>query len=489
MRHFLENTVFGPNHRWWALCIVALAVLMATTDSGLLSISLPVIVAELRADLASAAWISFIYALVTASLYLPVGRLSDLVGRRRTFSAGFLLYAMSSAIAGLSQEPRQLILFRGLQGVGSALMMVNTFALVTVLFPPEERGRAMGISGGTISAIGFTIGPVFGGFLTHTFGWRSIFYVTACLGVLGFLASRFLLREEDDARPPRTTKEPFDFVGASAFSLGLSFLLVALTTGQRGQWDSWVVHAELVAAAATLGFFVWWEGRSPHPLLDLGLFRIRAFAAGNVARLTQFVAMSMNHLLMPFFLQLGLGLDPLRAGLLMTPTAIVLAVLSPVTGWLSERMEPRWLASAGLVIMGASCFVLSRLQPGAGHWEVVPGLVLLGLGLGFFQTPNNNALMSALPAHRLGVGSSFLSVVRSFGNSLGVATGTTIVSASLLAVTGQTSLQDLRRPGAAGLSGILLSAFMQGYRYSYLSAGLLCLAGALVSFTRNSRRS
>jgi EmrB/QacA subfamily drug resistance transporter len=488
MKNRLHSIIFGPNHRWWALSIAALATFMVTTDAGLLSISLPVIVAEFRTDIAMGGWLPFIYALVTGSLYLPCGRLSDLFGRKRTLSAGFLIYTLTALMAGFSQTIGQLIFFRGLQAAGSALMMANTFALVTALFSPAERGRAMGISGGMISALGFVVGPALGGLITYTLGWRSVFYVSFGLGIVGLLGSRFILRDEKAGAEDSKTKAPFDFVGTATFALSLTALLLALTTGQKGLWHTTLVRAELSVAALSLACFIWWEGRTRHPLLDLGLFRIRLFAAGNLARLTSFVSVSMNQLLMPFFLQLGLGIDALRAGLLMATASVGLGVLSPFTGWLSDRIGARLLSSAGLALMGVSFLSLGFLDLGAASADIALRLGLLGVGLGLFQTPNNNSLMSSIPRDRLGVGSSFLSIVRSLGLSIGVATASAIVSSRLVAVTGQTSLDTLRSAGPATDSAPLLAAFMQGYRYTCLTAAVICFVGALAAGMGGSKK-
>jgi MFS family permease len=222
-------------------------------------------------------------------------------------------------------------------------------------------------------------------------------------------------------------------------------------------------------------------------LLDLRLFRIRLFAAGNLARLSSFVSVSMNQLLMPFFLQLGLGLDTLRAGLLMATSSIGLGILSPFTGYLSDRMGARALSSTGLGIMAAAFYSLGRLNLSDSAFDIALRLALVGVGLGLFQTPNNNALMSSLPSDRLGVGSSFLSIVRSFGLSIGVATASAIVSARLVAVTGQTSLDALRGAGSAAMSTPLLAAFLQGYRYVCWTAVIVCLVGAAAAMVPGAR--
>ena len=258
--------------RWLSLSVASLATLLVTADSGQLSIALPAIIAEFNADLTLASWIALVYALVTASLYLPCGRLSDVVGIGKVFSAGFFLYAASALAAGWSQSAEQLIWFRALEAAGSALIMANNFALVTALFPPQERGRAMGIAGGTVSALGYTLGPVLGGLLTQAFGWRSNLYVSAVLAFAGFGAARYLLPPES-FKGTSGKKEPFDFPGMISFALSISLLLLALATAQKGAWRSALVGIEFLAGVGALGLFVWVERRACFPLLDLALFR------------------------------------------------------------------------------------------------------------------------------------------------------------------------------------------------------------------------
>ena len=310
--------------RWLSLSVASLATLLVTADTGQLSIALPLIITEFNADLTLASWIALVYALITASLYLPCGRLSDLVGIGKVFSAGFVLYAASALAAGWSQSAGQLILFRALQAAGSALIMANNFALVTALFPPEERGRAMGISGGTVSALGYTLGPVLGGLLTYAFGWRSNLYLSAMLAFLGLVVARYLLPPES-FKGSSAKKEPFDLRGTITFALSVSLLLLALATAQKGNWRSSLVAVEFLGGIVVLVLFLWLEQRARFPLLDLTLFRIPAFTLGNIARWISFVTMSINVLLMPFFLQLGMRLDPLQAGFLVVPTPFAMA--------------------------------------------------------------------------------------------------------------------------------------------------------------------
>jgi len=478
---------FKPRNRWWSLSVASIATLIVTADSGQLSIALPAIITEFNADLTLAGWIALVHALITASLYLPCGRLSDLVGIGKLFLAGFILYGASSIAAGFAQGAGQLLFFRAMQAGGSALVMANNFALVTALFPPEERGRAMGIAGGTISAMGYTLGPVLGGLLTHGFGWRSNFYLSAALAVAGFGAARFLLPPESFTGST-AKKEPFDFAGALAFALSVSLLLFALMVLQKGAEQKSLAGLAALGGIVALGFFLWWEKRLSFPLLDLELFRIPAFTLGNTARLISFIAMSVNNLLMPFFLQLVMGFDPLRAGLLVAPMPLAMALLAPLTGWMSERFVPERLCALGLALTGVALAFLSFISVGTTAFEVVFGLACLGFGMGLFQTPNNNLLMSAVPRQRLGIGSSVLSIVRSIGYSAGAALAATIVSSQLLAVTGQSSLHNLTSHAGVG-NGVLVSApFLRGFHYAYLTAAALCFIGAAVSAVRVSER-
>jgi EmrB/QacA subfamily drug resistance transporter len=472
-------------NRWWSLSVASIATLIVTADTGQLSIALPLIITEFGADLSLASWIALVYALITASLYLPCGRLSDLLGVGNLFLTGFILYGVSSIAAGSAQSAVQLVVFRALQAAGSALIMANNFALVTALFPPEERGRAMGIAGGAISAIGYTMGPVIGGLLTYSFGWRSNFFVSAVLAFGGFAAARVLLPPES-FQPSAAKKEPFDLIGALSFACCISLILFGLATAQKSNWQSLQVVSSLIAGAALLFFFIHWERRVAAPLLDLALFSIPAFSVGNLGRWISFITMSVSILLMPFYLQFVLRLDPLRAGFLVAPTPLAMALLAPLTGWMSERFAAERLCALGLAVSGGAFVLMSALSAQSSSVQIAVCLGLVGVGMGLFQTPNNNLLMTAVPRHRLGIGSAFLSIVRSLGYSIGAALATTIVGAQL-AATGAASLQSFAKQMAAGGSAIGLTAFIRGFHFACLTAAGLCFFGAAISAVRLSR--
>lgn len=486
MSDFIRKTIFGPNYRWWAMSIVALATLMTTMDNGLISISLPTIVTYFKADLSFAGWVFLTYYLVTASLLLPFGRLSDMIGRKRILSLGFLIYSFGSVMAGLSQSPAQLLAFRFIQSIGGAMMASNSFAIVVALFPVEERGRAMGIVGGTIAAVGFTLGPTLGGILVQTLGWRSVFYVSAPVAIIGFLLTQFILHEHRMVIPLKRSTDPFDILGTIFFSSGLSMFLFGVTTLQKRGWSSPLVLGELSVALVLLGIFVWREYHTRYPMLDLTLFRIRSFTTGNSARLASFMTMSMNNLLMPFYLQMVLGLSPASAGLVMIVNAIAQMIISPISGWLSDKISIRFLSSLGLAVNCFAFLSLSGLTAQSSYLDVIQKTVFLGIGIGLFQTPNNNSVMSSVPPNRLGVASAFLATIRSLGQSFGVTLATSIVTASLIGISGQSSLSGLKEAGRMAGDSNLVKAFIQGFRYCYWTAGGLCFLGIVLSWTRGT---
>jgi Na+/melibiose symporter-like transporter len=240
--------------------------------------------------------------------------------------------------------------------------------------------------------------------------------------------------------------------------------------------------------AVALVFFILRERRANPPLLDLKLFRIPAFTLGNTARWFSFITMSISNLLMPFFLQLVMQLDPLRTGILVAPTAVAMALLAPVTGWMSEKFAPERLCAIGLTVNAGALVYLGVLHPESSVVDLVCALALLGVGMGIFQTPNNNLLMSSVPRQRLGIGSSVLSIVRSLGYSLGATLATVIVIRELRLATGATSLENLAA-NAGGAESAVLQAFLRGYQQAFFVAAAIALAGAVISLCSASRDS
>lgn len=476
-----QELIGGRKHRWLVLTTIGISILISTLDASIVNIALPTIMASLNASLASATWVVVAYLAAITILLLPFGRLADILGRKRPFVIGLLVFALGAALCGFSQSIEQLMTFRVVQAVGAAVVTANSFAIVVAVFPPWQRGVALGINGAVV-ATGFTLGPAVGGFLMQSLGWRSIFFLTVPVGIIGAAAAWVILNEALISGRHRGRRESFDYAGAVASALALIALLLALNLGPIIGWDSLPV---LLAAGSFLLFsalFLMAESRVDHPLVDLSLLRRRTFSAGNVAGLMAFLAISTNAYLMPLFLQLVLGFDPLAAGILLAPTALVLAVMSPISGWLSDRLGARLLSSLGLAVNGIALLLLSALSADAGYEEVLYLLILLGFGQGLFQSPNNSSVMGDVPEERLGIGGAILSTMRVLGTVVGVAVAASLLLSNMAAV-GEIGLGALQA-GEMAADPQLTAAFMDGFQMAYLVAAFFAGIGVVASLMR-----
>lgn len=485
LKNAFYGVVHGPNHRWWAVSAIAMGSFMSTLSSSIVNITLPKMMEYFGASLTAAEWIVLAYLLTTTALLLPMGRLSDLVGRKKIWILGFLVFTIFSALAGASQTATQLIIVRALQAVGASMLMANSFALTAAVFPARERGKAMGFTNAAV-ALGTTSGPPLGGLLVTLFGWRSIFYINVPVGIVAILMASLILREELVSTPKEKVEKHFDFLGAGVVAVFITSLLIGLSFGQEGNWSSiWVRLAFLVALVSFI-VFPQIELRRRSPLVDLSLLKNRLFLAGNLARLMSALAVSANTLLTPFFLQLVLGYKPLEAGLLMTPTALITAFTSPISGWLSDKISPRILCSTGLAIKTLGFFKLGTLSLSASYGDVLTCLVLLGLGHGLFQSPNSTSIMNAVPRERLGITSGFMALMRQTGHSLGFAIAGALVAVSMVSVVGHASLHGLQAEMASPDRMRILLAFAGGIRIAYFAAGGACIIAILASLFRGS---
>ncbi len=486
-RRLHQQRLFGgENHRWWVLATVDIGILMATLDASIVNIALPTILEDLHTNLIFVQWVLEAYLLAITVLLLPFGRLADIVGRKRVYTAGFVVFTLGSGLSGFSRSVEELIAFRILQAVGAAMILANGFAIVTAAFPPWQRGLALGING-TVVAAGFALGPTVGGLLIASLGWPWIFYVNVPIGIVGTAAAWVILNERVLSGDRRQAQQRFDFAGAVTSVLALLALLFALTLGPENGWTSFLVLLlSGIFVLLTVAFFVL-ETRVEQPLVDLSLFRRRTFTAGNVAGVMAFLAISANAFLMPFYLQLVLGYSPLQAGLLLTPTALVLAVVAPASGWLSDRIGARLLSSVGLAINGIALVLLGSLTVNASYTQVLYWLLLLGFGQGLFQPPNNSSVMGDVPRDRLGIGSGILAMVRNLGQVVGLAISATFLLSSLSAVAGPSALGALELGGLSGQRNpALLAAFMAGFHNAYLASTGFAAVGVVASLVRGS---
>ena len=441
------------NARRWVLVTIGIGTFMSALDGSVANTLLPVLGRELGTDVAGVEWVTTIYLLVISGLLLSVGRAGDLFGHRRLYLAGFVLFVLGSALCGLAGSAHALVALRAVQALGAAMLMATAPAILTRSFPAGQRGRALGALG-TFTYLGLTVGPSLGGWLAGAFGWRSVFYINIPIGVL---AIALALRAIADDRVTRRG-ERFDFVGAALFTAGLVALLVALNQGHAWGWSSPAAVALLAAATLLLVAFVRLERRQSSPMLDLSLFRSRVFSASVASALLNYACVYAVLFVLPFLLIDGRGLSAQQAGLVLTAQPIVMAIVAPLSGSLSDRVGSRGPATLGMLLLTAGLVCLGLLVPHGALGAIAAALALVGLGVGMFVSPNNSALMGAAPRHRQGIASGVLATARNVGMVLGVgfagAVFTTVVAraatpaaglpagvrASLLAVAGLAAL-------------------------------------------------
>lgn len=453
--------------KWWVLLTVGLGTFMSALDASIVNITLPAMRADFGVDIARIEWVVTVYLLVVSALLLTFGRLGDLRGHRQVYLVGFGIFIVASGLCGLSPNEGFLIGFRALQALGAAMLFATSPAILTASFPASQRGQALGLQA-TMTYLGLTVGPPLGGWLADTFSWRAIFYVNVPVGLLAFWLGHLFIARRDVVAP----NERFDVNGAATFSVGLVALLVALNRGHAAGWLSTEVIAPFAVAVVLLAAFVRIEGRTPHPMLDLSLFRSRMFSASAASALLNYVAVYHVVFVLPFYLLEARGLSASRAGLLLAIQSVVMAVVAPLSGTLSDRIGPRALTTVGMLLMAGGLGLLSLLSPSTPLWFLAASLALVGLGTGTFISPNNSALMGAAPPSRQGIASGVMAEARNVGMVLGVGLAGAVLSSGL-------ARGDSHDP----------NVLSQAAGASLFVAALVALAGTATAFLGKTRQN
>ena len=392
---------------------------MASLDTNIIIIALPTIVSDIHVSLLTLVWIVLGYSLVTASILLNLGRLSDMFGRVKLYNIGFIIFTIGSALCSLSQSGEQLLLFRIVQSLGAAFLFSNSAAIITDAFPENERGEALGLNQISIVA-GSVMGLVFGGFLTSYLGWRSIFWINIPIGVFATIWSHTKLRELGTIK-----KEQIDWIGNATLAIGLFLILVGITFGSLQILNSipFGMYLFIIVGLSLIGLFVFVETNVIKPMIDLSLFKIRSFLGGNIAIFFNAIARGAFTLIMTFYLQgPTMRLNPLDAGVYLLPVSIALSIFGPFSGWISDRYGSR-VSSIGLFISAIGFFMLTSLGIKSTFIETLLPLTMIGAGMGIFASPNRASIMNSVPRYQRGIaaGTSTMFVLSGSTLSLGLA--------------------------------------------------------------------
>jgi len=444
------------------------AVLVVTCASSFLfpfmgssvNVALPSIGADLGMTAVELTWVATAFLLTSTLLLMPFGRVGDTKGRKRVLMSGIATYAVGSALAGLAPTGMALIAARALQGSGGAMLASTALAILSSAYGPGERGKALGINAASLYS-GLSLGPAVGGIVTQWLGWRALFLMNIPLALTLLLAAYLKL----PAQPPSAPDTPFDWKGLGAYALFLLGVMygISLLPEARGYF---VIGAGIAGLALLLRV----ERDTPHPLVDIELFKKNMpFAMSNVAALLNYSATFAAGFLLSLYLQVVVGLPPRSAGLALVAMPLMQAFVSHLAGRLSDRVEPRVLASIGMGLTAVALLTMSRLDTQTGVWHVVPALTLLGLGVGLFASPNTNAVMSSVSSGRYGLAVATLATMRQAGMVLSMAVATLVISAKI---------------GDIGVATAPVADFVEAVQLTFVICAIACLVGILASLSR-----
>ncbi|HZQ83161.1 MAG TPA: MFS transporter [Gaiellaceae bacterium] len=445
-----QRLVTEENKKWWTLAAVSVGLFMIMLDNTIVNVALPSIRRSLGMSLGQLEWIVAGYALTFAAFMLTGGKLADFVGRRRIFMIGLVVFTGASLACGLAPSGGFLIGSRVVQGLGGALMNPATLSIITATFAPRERGRAIGIWAG-VSAMALAIGPLVGGLLVEHANWNWIFFINVPVGVIGFLTAPIFIEETRD----QSAEQRLDIPGLVASAIALFSLTYAFIEANTYGWTDARILAAFAVAAVAAAAFVLLERQQRAPMLDLSLFRNRTFAGANGSMLFVGLAMFGTFFFVSLYMQNVLRYSPVQAGASFLPMTLLIILIAPRAGALTDRVGSRWLVGFGMTMLAVMLFYYTQLGAHESFWKILPGLLIGGIGMGSTMTPLTAAAMSAVSADKAGVGSAVLNSARQVGGSVGIAVMGAIVGSS--------------------------TTYLGGFHDALRVGSLLCLVGAGVA--------
>ncbi len=445
------------NRKWLTLAAVSFGLFMIMLDNTVVNVALPSIQRDLGADLSELEWIVTGYALTFASLMLVGGKVADAYGRRRIFVLGIVVFTFASFLCGISNSSEMLIGARVLQGAGAALMNPATLSIIAATFPPRERGTAIGIWAGT-SAMALAIGPLVGGLITEHLDWSWIFFINVPIGLLGIVASYTFIDESRDE-----THASLDLPGLATSAIGLFALTYGLIEANTYGWTSTRIVGAFAIAVASLAAFLVIERRRRDPMLPLEFFRNGTYTGANLVVLLVALAMFGVFFFVSLYMQNILGYSPVQAGAAFLPMTILIILFAPMAGKTSDRIGSRGLMTVGMILVATQLVLFSRLGADATFWNLLPALIVGGVGMALTMTPSAAAATRSVPVDKAGIGSAVLNCARQVGGTMGIA----IMGAIMAAEAGEKRSVD---------------AFMNGFEIALLVAAGIALVGAVVAY-------
>ncbi|OPJ63882.1 MFS transporter [Clostridium chromiireducens] len=456
-------------NRWIILAVVVLLPFMGTLDSTIVNVALPVMVNIFCVNMSSIQLIVICYLITIVSTILLFGRLGDIKGKSIVFNFGLLVFTLGSLLCALSENFTYLVLFRIIQAIGASAAMANNQGIITQVFPPNERGRALGISG-TFLALGTMIGPPLGGVIISYLSWHYIFLINIPVGIIAVVIGFKVL-----PRKINEVDEDIDFTGAIILGLSVVLLFYALIAGQTVGYENNKVIACFIAAIILFIIFVRKERKLKYPLLDLSLFKNSLFSVGILCTFICYASINSNNIVQPFYLENVLKMTPSFAGIIMMISPIMITIISPFSGYLSDKIGSEFLTFLGLILIGIGMSLMATLSETSTIQELIVYIIFIAVGNGLFLPPNNSLVMSSAPSDKLGIAGSINAFVRNLGQSSGVAMATMLLYSFMSVKMGEKVFGYVE-----GRNDV----FMFGMKYVYISAAVICFIGVIVTAIR-----
>lgn len=460
-------------NKWPILLIVVMSTFMATLDSSIVNVALPQMARAMDVDTSQIQLVVTSYLIVIVGIILIFGKLGDMLGKTKIFTFGVALFTLGSLLCGITSVFPVLIGARIIQAIGAAATMANNQGIITQVFPATERGKALGLTGTSV-ALGSLVGPGLGGIIVGTSSWEYIFLINVPVGVVVLFFAINLL--------PRSNKKAtdrLDVLGAALFMLSIVPLFVALgQVPSLGFANPLILTGFIVSIVSFIAFIVV-EQKRENPLIPLDIFKNKLFSLSIFCAFITFVGLFCNSIIQPFYLQDVMIYTPEQAGLIMMIFPLVLAVLAPVSGHVSDKIGSELLTFIGLLLISLGLFLMSTLTEQSSLMTMVVFIVVLSVGMGLFQSPNNSLIMSTVGRHQLGIAGSINALVRNMGMVCGIALATTLLYGSMSAELGYRVTDYV-----AGQNGV----FINGMRTVYMTAAVICLFGAVLTLLRLIRK-
>lgn len=460
--------------KWKIFFLVGTSIFMSTLDSSIVNVALPFMMQDLNSNIQVIQWVVLSYLLTVSALLLTFGRLSDIKGKKLVYVTGFSLFTLGSLLCAMAGTPIWLIMARSVQGLGASMLMACSPALIVDVFPPNERGKALGMLGAVVAA-GLTTGPVAGGMILEYLSWRAIFYINLPIGIAAAIGGVILLSGNKDTI---AGKEPMDVKGSIILVLFLSSMILVLT--QLPSWGVVSFQTFLFTGLATAAawMFAANEKRSAFPLIEMNLLRIRMFVYPVAASAVLFAALFILIFMMPFFLTYPCGFSASKTGLIMIIPFLFLLVISPVAGSWYDKMGSRGLCMIGMGLVALSLVSLTTVDGVKDTWPVIWRVALAGIGTALFVSPNNTATMNSVPAQRRGIASAGVATARNIGMVIGVAIAGLVFTTSFSNLTQGATLEQY--------NAAMHMFFMVSFKRTIAAGAVIALAGMAVTWARGA---